>query len=142
LTSTELSAIHIDDSADVRPSRTFADMPHAPKWLVCTMTTLPPVGGPASTPSFRTTGTLYDSADDKNGPLKPSIDANMLVKECDTDAFASKLEDDDHDENSRALAPIRNAALVDEVPKLEPIMVRRTHPVVGTLDLLTEEIVG
>jgi hypothetical protein len=66
----------------------------------------------------------------------------MLVKECDTDAFASKLEDDDHDENSRALAPIRNAALVDEVPKLEPIMVRRTHPVVGTLDLLTEEIVG
>jgi len=138
----ELSAIHNEYSADVRPMLTFADMPHTPTWPVNTTTIPPPVDGPASKLPCRINGKLYDNADDKCGPLKPSTEASMFVKSCDTDVFDRKFEVDIHDDNSTALLPKRNAALEGKFPKLEPVMVMKIHPVVGTLDPWIDEMVG
>jgi hypothetical protein len=69
------------------------------------------------------TGKLYDKADEKIGPLKPSMDANLLVAICEPDVFTRKLDDDAHDVNSMELVPKRQAALDTKKPKLEPTIV-------------------
>jgi len=83
-------------------------------------------------------GALYDNASDKSPPRIPMV-ANRLVVRCAANNFARKLEVETQLENSEELEPNRDATLDDEVPKLEPNSVRRTHPVVGALVTLTDE---
>jgi hypothetical protein len=56
--------------------------------------------------------------------------------------FACKLDVDSHIENSTELWPSREAALENEVPKLEPNSVNTTHPVAGALVALTDDTWG